>query len=355
MVFGVRGYANAMKNAPATEIHRRPSASETASWILAGLALFLVLRLHLLSALLGGLAVYELVHILSRKLPFIRGRREAGKRLAVALLAVFIVAALALSVVGILAFFRSEQGSLPALLGQMADILETSKAHLPPSLAQELPADAEALKNEGVAWLREHAGELQKLGAEVGRSVIHALIGMIIGAMISLRETGAAASRAPLARALAERARRLGEAFRRIVFAQVRISALNTALTAIYLVVVLPLLGVRLPLTKTLIALTFLTGLLPVIGNLISNTVIVVVSLSYSLGAALGSLTFLVVIHKLEYFLNAKIVGTEIQARAWELLLAMLVMEAAFGLAGLVAAPIYYAYLKDELSARGLI
>ena len=33
----------------------------------------------------------------------------------------------------------------------------------------------------------------------------------------------------------------------------------------------------------------------------------------------------------------------------------MLVMEAAFGIAGLIAAPIYYAYLKDELSARGLI
>jgi len=33
----------------------------------------------------------------------------------------------------------------------------------------------------------------------------------------------------------------------------------------------------------------------------------------------------------------------------------MLVMEAAFGLRGLIAAPVYYAYLKDELSARGLI
>jgi predicted PurR-regulated permease PerM len=83
--------------------------------------------------------------------------------------------------------------------------------------------------------------------------------------------------------------------------------------------------------------------------------VIVVVSLSYSLGAALGSLAFLVVIHKLEYFLNARIVGSQIKARAWELLLAMLVMESAFGLAGLIAAPIYYAYLKEELSSRGLI
>jgi predicted PurR-regulated permease PerM len=62
-----------------------------------------------------------------------------------------------------------------------------------------------------------------------------------------------------------------------------------------------------------------------------------------------------VVIHKLEYFLNARIVGTRIQARAWELLLAMLVLEVAFGIAGLIAAPIYYAYIKSELSDAGLI
>jgi predicted PurR-regulated permease PerM len=33
----------------------------------------------------------------------------------------------------------------------------------------------------------------------------------------------------------------------------------------------------------------------------------------------------------------------------------MLVMEAAFGPSGLIVAPIYYAYIKNELSARGLI
>jgi predicted PurR-regulated permease PerM len=135
----------------------------------------------------------------------------------------------------------------------------------------------------------------------------------------------------------------------------VRISALNTLLTTLYLAVLLPLLGVHLPLVKTLIVLTFLVGLLPVVGNLISNTVIVVVSLSYSAGAAFGSLIFLIVIHKLEYFLNARIVGSQINARAWELLLAMLVMESAFGMAGLIIAPIYYAYVKDELTSRGLI
>ena len=33
----------------------------------------------------------------------------------------------------------------------------------------------------------------------------------------------------------------------------------------------------------------------------------------------------------------------------------MLVMEAAFGLPGVVAAPIYYAYLKQELADRGWV
>jgi predicted PurR-regulated permease PerM len=119
--------------------------------------------------------------------------------------------------------------------------------------------------------------------------------------------------------------------------------------------VVLPVLEIHLPLVKTMILVTFIAGLLPVIGNLISNTVIVIVSLSYSAGAAIGSLAFLVLIHKLEYFVNARIVGTQIRARAWELLIAMLVMEAAFGVPGLIAAPILYAYIKDELTSRGLI
>jgi predicted PurR-regulated permease PerM len=92
-----------------------------------------------------------------------------------------------------------------------------------------------------------------------------------------------------------------------------------------------------------------------VIGNLISNTAVTIAGLSISLGVGVAALAFLVLIHKLEYFLNARIVGTQIRSRAWELLIAMLVMEAAFGLAGLVAGPIYYAYLKRELEVRDLI
>jgi len=135
----------------------------------------------------------------------------------------------------------------------------------------------------------------------------------------------------------------------------VRISAINTVFSAIYLAVVLPAFGVHLPLTKTLIGITFFAGLLPVVGNLISNFAIVLVSLAHSPQIAVTSLVFLVVIHKLEYFLNARIIGSQIEARAWELLLAMVAMEAIFGVAGLVAAPIYYAFVKNELVKAGLV
>jgi predicted PurR-regulated permease PerM len=177
----------------------------------------------------------------------------------------------------------------------------------------------------------------------------------VVGAMVSLTDLQPHKVERPLARALAERMSRLSNAFRRIVFAQVRISGINATLTGVFLLAGLPLFGVHLPLAKTLVMLTFVVGLLPVIGNLISNTVVVVVGFSVSPYVALAALVFLVVIHKLEYFLNARIVGAQISARAWELLVAMLVMEAAFGIAGIVAAPIYYAYVKDELTAQGLV
>ncbi len=326
---------------------------DVAAWAIAALALLFALELHLLPALFAGLLVYELVHVISPRLRI--ASPGYGKLAAVGILAAIIVAALSLLLFGAVSFLRSDAGSLPALLQKMAEIIDGSRSLLPAWVLDYLPADTEEMKKAIAAWLREHAGEVRALGGEAGRVIAHIVIGMIIGAMVSLREARSRESRAPLARALTERAVRLGDSFRRIVFAQVRIAAINTAFTAVYLVVVLPLLGIHLPLAKSLIAITFLAGLLPVVGNLISNTVIVIVSLSASLYVALGSLVFLILIHKAEYFLNARIVGTQIRASAWELLLAMLVMESAFGLAGVAAAPVYYAYLKDELGARDLI
>jgi predicted PurR-regulated permease PerM len=324
---------------------------DVAAWIVAGVLLLATLRLHLLPALLAGLLVYELVHVLAQRVT----ARTGGKLAAVGLLATVVIGLLVAALVGIVEFVRSDAGTLSRLLLKLAEIVETSRDKLPDWMVDYIPVDPEATRTAGVTWLREHAAELRLMGGDVGRILLHLLIGMVIGGMVSLNEGRRTGGEGPFGEALCERARRLGDAFRNVVFAQVRISLLNTLFTAVYLLVVLPLAGVHLPYAKTLVAVTFLAGLIPVIGNLISNTAIVIVSLSQSLGVAIASLAFLVVVHKLEYFLNARIVGSRIHAKAWEILVAMLVMEAAFGLAGVVAAPIYYAYLKDELAARKLI
>jgi predicted PurR-regulated permease PerM len=331
-----------------------PTAHEYAAWIFSVLGIFFVLKFHLLPALIAGLLVYELVHALYPL--FVRHLSPGrAKGVAVSLVVLVVIGAVTAATFGIIAFMKSEGGSLAALLAKMAEILETSRATLPQWMSDFLPSSAEGIRDSLSQWLREHAVELQLIGKETGHMLAHVLIGMVIGAMVSLREAFAKDSNGPLAQALAERLFRMGEAFRRIVFAQVRISAINTFLTAAYLAVLLPLFGVHLPLTKTMIVVTFMVGLLPVIGNLVSNSIIFVVSLAHSPAVAMSSLGFLVVIHKLEYFLNARIVGAQISAKAWELLTAMLVMESAFGLPGLVAGPICYAWLKDELNQRGLI
>jgi predicted PurR-regulated permease PerM len=151
------------------------------------------------------------------------------------------------------------------------------------------------------------------------------------------------------------RVAQFSEAFRRIVFAQLKISAINTVFAALYLLVALPIFHERLPLSNMLLLVTFIVGLLPVIGNLVSNAIIVAISLWVSFGTAVASLVFLILIHKLEYLLNAWIIGSQIGARTWELLLAMLAMGSAFGVPGVVAAPIFYAYIRRELMDLELV
>jgi predicted PurR-regulated permease PerM len=329
-------------------------ATEIASWLLAAGALFLVLRLHVLVALLAGLLVYELVHLIAPLLQRCLSNDRA-RLVAVVVLSVLIVGLLTAAILCIVLFFRSEVGSLSALVRRMADIIEGNRNTLPDWLLASLPTNPDQLREAIVQRLRANAPTLQLAGWEAGRAFAQLLIGMVIGAMVALYEAARRRTEKPLARALTDRIERLGNSFRQVVFAQIRISAVNATFTGLYLVVVLPLFGVHLPFSKTLIVVTFLTGLLPVVGNLISNTVIVIVSLSHSVHAASASLAFLIIIHKLEYFLNARIIGTQIQSRPWEILIAMVVMEAAFGVPGVVAAPIYYAYLKQELADRGLV
>ncbi|QLF92788.1 AI-2E family transporter [Pseudomonas sp. ABC1] len=330
------------------------SAFQIASAAIIGVALLLVLPFKLLPALMAGLLVHALINSLTPLLQHMFAG-HLGRVLAVGLLSVVVILGLGLIFAGAFSFILHEVSNPGQLLGKLMGLIDRARAQLPDSLVAYLPANVDDIRQTLYDWLRGHISELQLLGRGAVHLFVTVLIGMVLGAVIALQRMPAPESLRPLAGALLERVGLFVMAFRNIVFAQVKISLLNTLFTAVFLVVVLPLFGVHFPLVKTLILVTFVAGLLPVVGNLISNTVIFVVGLSLSIWIALVALGYLVLIHKVEYFLNARIVGAQIKAKSWELLLAMLVFEAAFGLAGLVAAPVYYAYLKSELKGQGWV
>lgn len=343
-----------MTTSQSVSIIKKLDSSTIASYLFAGLLLLMVVLKGLLGALFAGLLMFSLIHLTAPLL----GRRLSDARarmLAAATIGGILIAATALAIWGLTVWLKADASSLSHLFQKMADIIDAARGQVPPWLSERLPVDADAVREMLTGWLREHAAEAQAFGAESVKALTRILIGMIIGVMVSLHNTMSPEVYRPFAAALLERTSRLADAFRDIVFAQVWISGINTILSALFIFVALPLAGISLPFAKTIVAITFVAGLLPVIGNLISNSVLVVVALSLSLEIALACLGFMIVLHKLEYFLNARIIGSQINARSWELLVAMLVGEALFGLPGVIAAPVFYAYVKKELLARELI
>jgi predicted PurR-regulated permease PerM len=131
--------------------------------------------------------------------------------------------------------------------------------------------------------------------------------------------------------------------FATVMGAQITISLINTALTAIFL------LAIRMPHAPLLIAVTFLCGLVPIVGNLVSNTIITFVALTVSVKLAISALVFLIVIHKLEYLLNSKIIGDRIRNPVWLTLIALILGERLMGIPGLILAPVVLNYLRVEM------
>lgn len=328
------------------------SGPVAASYILSVISVFVVLRFHLIPAVFAGLAVHVLTVKLARRLPANWG--GWAHEIALAALAVLVIMGLTGSGIGLWSFLNGN-GGMGALLDAAAGTLERLRGAVPSTIAVYLPATVDELHARLAAMMREHGQKISSVGIAGAKTLAHVLLGMVVGGLTALHHFGDSSAWPPLSSALHERALALANAFDKVVFAQVKISALNTFLTALYLMVILPLCGVSMPLLTVIIPLTFVAGLLPVVGNLISNTAIVLISLGISPGVSLASLLFLVCIHKLEYFTNARIVGGEVHARAWELLCAMLTLEAFFGVAGLVAAPVAYAWLKSEMKMRKLI
>jgi predicted PurR-regulated permease PerM len=317
----------------------------------AAAVLLVLLWLKLLPALIGALTGFVLFRLVWGR----ESTQSVHERIARTVLALLLLAGAGLAVFEAFELLLSASSDgLARLLRLMADTLDQIRSTAPSWLATRLPESAAAMQEALSAWLRSHAGQMQQWGRDALRIMFHLLIGLVIGGLAgaSMRRT---VSRSALPKLAQDRWNQAVLAFSDIVAAQLRISLVNTALTAVYLLGVMPMLGYHVPLGMTLVAFTFFAAFLPIVGNLLSNAAIVLAALTLSPWVGAGSLVYLVVIHKLEYFLNAHFVGSRVSMPPYALLVSMLILESAFGAQGLVAAPIYCAWLTRELREGGWI
>lgn len=138
------------------------------------------------------------------------------------------------------------------------------------------------------------------------------------------------------------------QSFTTVMGAQVIISMINTTLTALFIFGSGMIFDKGLQYPKMLTLLTFFCGMFPIVGNLISNTLITSVALTVSPKLAIAALVFLIVLHKLEYFLNSKIIGDRINNPMWLTLMALVLGERLMGIPGMILAPVVFHYVKME-------
>lgn len=218
----------------------------------------------------------------------------------------------------------------------------------------QLPfTDMQSLKAVALDTVVEQLRYLGKQATGIGKQAVFFVIGLVVAVSLFInarldlqRETRIGENLYSLiCRETENRFRALYDSFTRVMGAQITISTINTGLTSIFISYI------SLPYAGLVIAVTFFCGLLPIIGNLISNTVIV--SIAFTLSPRMGviALIFLVVLHKLEYFLNSKIIGGRIHNPMWLTLLSLIVAERVMGIPGMILAPVILDYLRSESSS----
>ena len=358
--------ASTSAEATPTQLPARPLSQGVvvASYLLVAATLLLVMWRGLLPGLLCVCLGFLLTRALTRWFAQGLGRMRrpshpptsglrAAQMTAAALVMLLPLALLAVGLTHSRGYLVNAPQQYQELLNYMARTVLELRLKLPADMAAHLPEGAAEIQRTIASYLGAKAGALAMAGRAWLAGVLFAYVGLLIGALAAVRP--AVLARGPLAQQLRLRIALFGEAFRQIVAAQFWIAAFNTLLTALFLLFLLPLWGLELPYTPVLITFTFVAGLVPIVGNLVCNVVITIVGLSVSPLAAAACLGFLILIHKAEYVINAKVVGRRTQMGVWELLSVMFVAEAVFGPAGLVAAPLFYAYLKKELVAARLV
>jgi len=221
----------------------------------------------------------------------------------------------------------------------------------------ELPfTDYASLKSLALDEVKDRVANVGRYAREATLQIAMLIIGLVVALSLFLNSKWETESDpdvvkgsvySTVVRELALRFETFYSSFSRVVGAQIIISLINTTLTAVFLI------WNKFPYAPVIIVLTFLCGLLPIIGNILSNTLIIGVGFTIPDNGprmALFALIFLVVIHKCEYFLNSKIIGDRIKNPMWLTLVGIVLGEKLMGIPGMILAPVVLHYIKVEAS-----
>jgi predicted PurR-regulated permease PerM len=239
--------------------------------------------------------------------------------------------------------------------GRLAKLVVETRETLPERMATirqhpwYLELQSHLPDSEDLAQSAEHyAADVAKSAAAIGRGFLSALIGLILAIVYFLDEERIRAYRDGLSGktlfgTLVRWCEHLAESVSLTVQLQLVVAACNAVLT----LPVLLLLGV--PHVPALMVLIFVSGLIPVVGNLISGAVLVVLAYQvqgwFGVGLFVG-LTF--VLHKIEsYYLNPRLTARHVALPGFVLILSLLAWEHLLGFAGLfVSFPFLYLFGK---------
>ena len=316
------------------------SLSRRISYALVIVGLFVIVRCDLGPALVAGLFSYMLVDQADK------GLRRAGASPLVArwsAIGIFVVAA-ALLIFIFASFIQLGLSRLPILLDRLLPRIDALSNRFGLDLPIENVQELRALLLEKV---KENARSLTTTSRLLTRGFFQVIVA-IASALLAFQWDAAPA---PLRetpdetflRECTDRFRLLAASFERVMGAQVVIAAINTVVTALFLF------GAHVPFRGMLTLATFVCGMIPIAGNIISNSLIVAAALTMSDQMAVTALVFLVVIHKAEYFLNSRIVGNAISTPMWITLIGLIVGEALMGVTGVILAPTLIFYFREEL------
>lgn len=321
----------------------------------------ILMQVHLMPAVIAGLLTYTLTQklddFLSQKMMRFSHR---SKLVSVLVLTTLIIGIFIGGFWYLFAWFVDMAKHPNETLTNIKLVVNNVINGLPPSITHYLPDDLDEIKSTIMIYLKDHLFYLQSIVKKVFHDLVILIVGIVIGLILGYKENKRnihhnQTMQTSLTKSLKASLNRLVVVFQYVAISQVVIALFNTVMTTILLFIILPAFGIHLPFSKSLVLATFVLGLIPIIGNLIVNALIFFVAFTVSLTVAMVVIVYLVLIHKTEYVLNAKIVGTKIHAGICELLIAMLFLETLFGVIGLIFAPIFYAFIKLSLKELRII